>query len=112
MESYDSDGYDHHHTLDNNSYFEEIEATINKTSSKEISLPKKKIHSFKKGDLIGVGAFGSVFQALNLETGSLFAVKEVHFDCFPSALLDQVSQISTKFRKFIVFIRRYYYFKT
>lgn len=83
--SYDSLELYHSYTLDCNSYFDEFE------TEKEtlVFLPKPKIQFFKKGELIGVGAFGSVFQAFNLETGGLFAVKEIHFDCFPSALLEQ-----------------------
>eukprot|EP00471_Norrisiella_sphaerica_P009267 CAMPEP_0184498358 /NCGR_PEP_ID=MMETSP0113_2-20130426/38731_1 /TAXON_ID=91329 /ORGANISM="Norrisiella sphaerica, Strain BC52" /LENGTH=638 /DNA_ID=CAMNT_0026885825 /DNA_START=74 /DNA_END=1990 /DNA_ORIENTATION=- len=40
---------------------------------------KVRTESFKwiRGELIGVGAFGKVFMAMNLDTGSLMAVKEV-----------------------------------
>lgn len=33
--------------------------------------------SWKKGELLGTGAFGCVYQALNLDTGQLMAVKQV-----------------------------------
>jgi serine/threonine protein kinase len=38
---------------------------------------KKQLFSYKKGQLLGKGAFGEVFECLNLNTGELLAVKTV-----------------------------------
>ena len=48
-------------------------------SRRSRSQGKTKIN-WKKGEIIGSGTFGDVFKALNMEDGSLMAVKEVCFD--------------------------------
>ena len=37
--------------------------------------------SWQKGEMIGAGAFGSVYTALNQDTGQLMAVKQVRPTC-------------------------------
>lgn len=43
----------------------------------DISTPRNKPIKWKRGDLIGEGAYAKVYQCLNIETGELLAVK--HF---------------------------------
>lgn len=47
---------------------------------------------WKQGRFIGAGAFGSVYQAVNLNTGSLMAVKEIKFQEL-SGLPNMIAQI-------------------
>lgn len=37
---------------------------------------------WRKGELIGCGAFGRVYMGMNLDSGELLAVKQVHFVLF------------------------------
>ena len=48
--------------------------------------------SWQRGDLIGAGAFGKVFLGLNLQTGSLMAVKEVHYAKEHQQSIDELSK--------------------
>ncbi|CAG9316540.1 unnamed protein product [Blepharisma stoltei] len=57
----------------------------------EISTPRTgKLIKWKRGDLIGEGAYAKVYQCLNIETGELFAVK--HF-----TLSDDIKKIEREF---------------
>ena len=48
-------------------------------SRKSRSLGQSTIADWKKGEMIGSGSFGDVYKALNMEDGSIMAVKEVCF---------------------------------
>ena len=50
---------------------------IKKKKRKSSSKRTKQIGAWRRGELIGQGAFGKVYQGLDLETGSLVAVKQI-----------------------------------
>lgn len=50
---------------------------VEESKKKEASLPPT--IRWRKGELIGCGAFGRVHMGMNLDSGELLAVKEVHF---------------------------------
>ncbi len=51
-------------------------------------MPKRKIIRFKKGELIGEGAFGKVYQGFDEDTGQIIAIKEINFRKINSKNLD------------------------
>ena len=48
--------------------------------------------AWQRGDLIGSGAFGKVFLGLNLQTGALMAVKEVHYAAKHQDSIDELTK--------------------
>ena len=56
---------------------------------------KKSLFSYKKGQLIGKGSFGEVYECLNLNTGELLAVKTVKVIIFTKLYSELNIQIGT-----------------
>ena len=55
--------------------------------------------SWQKGEMIGAGAFGSVYTALNQDTGQLMAVKQVRptgSSCSPSKLPSMLGHLQKR----------------
>ena len=52
------------------------ERSVKKKKKKKYKRPKQ-VGAWRRGELIGQGAFGKVYQGLELETGSLVAVKQI-----------------------------------
>lgn len=65
------------------SYFDNYELSyyekLYKNELYEDIEPKRKIIRFKKGELIGEGAFGKVYQGFDEDTGQIIAIKEINF---------------------------------
>ncbi|KAJ9467366.1 Mitogen-activated protein kinase kinase kinase 2 [Diplonema papillatum] len=60
------------------------------------SEPMKKTLNWRKGDLIGQGAFGRVHIGLNTETGQLMAVKTVEFSAQDPAVQQKMRQLQNE----------------
>lgn len=49
---------------------------------------KKRILKYKKGELIGEGAFGKVYQGFNQDSGQIIAIKEINLKKINSKNID------------------------
>jgi len=56
---------------------------------------------YQKGDVIGTGAFGTVFRAINTRDGTLMAVKEIVLDpAFGNSILKEIELVKEEIRVF------------
>lgn len=65
-----------------NAFVERINSCIRKSrvfSKPSSPSPSPPLIRWRKGELIGSGAFGRVYMGMNLDSGELLAVKEVSF---------------------------------
>lgn len=60
-----------------NSFDEEINELEKKVDSEPKKVVKPSSLAYQKGQKLGTGAFGEVYQCLNLKTGELMAVKAI-----------------------------------
>ena len=54
-------------------------SAVSESTAQRHAMQRKPIDEWRKGHLIGSGAFGRVYQCINLDDGSLLAAKEVSF---------------------------------